>query len=122
VAKAESQDSGSAASGGDLGYFARGAMVPEFEQTVFSMKNGEISDVVESEFGFHIIQLMDVKQPELPSFASVREKIAKDLKDQQAQRKFAEVAETFANMVYEQSESLQPVVNALGLKLRTAEG
>lgn len=122
VAKAESQDTGSAASGGDLGYFARGAMVPEFEQTAFAMQKGAISDLVESEFGFHIIELTDVKQPAIPSFASVREKIIIDLKDQQAQRKFAEVAETFANTVYEQSESLQPAVEKLGLKLRTAEG
>jgi peptidyl-prolyl cis-trans isomerase D len=122
VAKEQSQDPGSAANGGDLGFFARGAMVPEFEQTAFAMQKGGISDLVESEFGFHIIELTDVKLPEIPSFASVREKITSDLKDQQAQRKFAEVAENFANTVYEQSESLQPVVEKLGLKLQTAEG
>ena len=122
VAKTESQDTGSAASGGDLGFFAKGAMVPEFEKVAFAMNKGDISDVVESEFGFHIIQLVDVKTPEIPSFASVREKIINDLKDQQAQRKFAEVSELFANMVYEQAESLQPVVEKLGLKLQTAEG
>lgn len=122
VAKAESQDTGSAGSGGDLGYFARGAMVPEFEQTAFGMQKGEISGVVESEFGFHIIQLTDVKQPEVPSFASVREKIVNDLKDQQAQRKFAEVAEVFANTVYEQADSLQPAVDKLGLKLQAVDG
>lgn len=122
VAKAESQDTGSAASGGDLGYFAHGAMVPEFEQAAFALKKGEVSGVVESEFGFHIIQLTDVKQPEVPSFATVREKIVSDLKDQQAQRKFAEAAELFANLVYEQAESLQPAVDKLGLKLHTADG
>ncbi|MBD7958938.1 SurA N-terminal domain-containing protein [Comamonas avium] len=122
VAKTESQDTGSAAQGGDLGFFARGAMVPEFEQAAFSMEKGAISAVVESEFGFHIIELTDVKQPPVPSFASVREKIANDLKDQQAQRKFAEVAEVFANTVYEQAESLQPAVEKLGLKLQTVDG
>ena len=122
VAKAQSQDTGSAASGGDLGFFARGAMVPEFEKAAFAMRKGDISEVVESEFGFHIIQLTDVKTPEVPSFAAVREKIVNDLKDQQAQRKFAEVSELFANTVYEQSESLEPAVEKLGLKLQTAEG
>ena len=121
VAKAESQDTGSASSGGDLGYFARGAMVPEFEQVAFTLNNGEVSGVVESEFGYHVIRVTDVKQPPVPSFDSVREKIENDLKDQQAQRKFAEVAEQFANTVYEQAESLQPVVEALGLKLQTAD-
>lgn len=122
VAKAESQDTGSAPQGGDLGFFGRGAMVPEFEQAAFSMNKGAISDVVESEFGFHVIQVTDVKSPAVPSFAAVREKIVNDLKDQQAQRKYAEVAELFANTVYEQSDSLQPVVDKLGLKLQMADG
>ena len=121
VAKAQSQDTGSAAMGGDLGYFGRGAMVPEFEQAVFALTPGAISEVVASEFGFHIIQLTDVKKPEVPAFAAVREKIEADLKSQQAQRKFAEVAETFANTVYEQADSLQPAVQALGLTLQTAQ-
>jgi peptidyl-prolyl cis-trans isomerase D len=121
VAKAESQDPGSAAQGGDLGYFARGAMVPEFEQAAFAMDKGGISGVVESEFGFHIIEVTDVKKPDVPSFAAMREQIVQDLKEQQAQRKFAEVAETFANIVYEQSDSLQPVVEKLGLPLQTAD-
>ena len=122
TAKAESQDAGSAVAGGDLGFFARGAMVPEFEQAAFAMQKGAISDVVESEFGFHIIQLTDVKTPQVPSFAQLRSQIENDLKDQQAQRKYAEVAEQFANTVYEQAESLKPVVEQLGLKLLTAEG
>lgn len=122
VAKAESQDSGSAASGGDLGFFSRGAMVPEFEQVAFTLQNGQVSDVVESEFGYHVIQVTDVKEPKVPSFESVREKIINDLKDQQAQRKFAEVAEQFASIVFEQPDSLQPVIDKLGLKLHTADG
>ena len=122
VAKAESQDTGSAVSGGDLGFFGRGAMVPEFEQVAFTLKNGEVSDVVESEFGYHVIQVTDVKEPKVPSFESVREKIVNDLKDQQAQRKFAEVAEQFASIVFEQPESLQPAIDKLGLKLHTADG
>ena len=122
VAKAESQDSGSAASGGDLGFFSRGAMVPEFEQVAFTLQNGQVSDVVESEFGYHVIQVTDVKEPKVPSFESVREKIVNDLKDQQAQRKFAEVAEQFASIVFEQPDSLQPVIDKLGLKLHTADG
>ena len=121
VAKAQSQDTGSAASGGDLGFFGRGAMVPEFEQVAFTLDKGQVSDVVESEFGFHVIQLTDVKLPQIPSFEMVREQIVSDLKDQQAQRKFAEVAENFANTVYEQAESLQPVVEKLGLQLQVAD-
>lgn len=122
VAKAESEDVGSAAQGGDLGFFGRGAMVPEFEQAAFALEEGAISDLVESEFGYHIIQATGVKRSEVPSFEKMRAQIESDLKEQQAQRKFAEVAENFSNLVYEQSESLAPVAEQLGLTVQTAVG
>ncbi|SDL93164.1 peptidyl-prolyl cis-trans isomerase D [Oryzisolibacter propanilivorax] len=122
VARKESQDPGSAPSGGDLGFFGRGAMVKPFEDAVFAMHKGDISDVVESDFGFHIIQLTDIKKPREPSFEELRLTLEADLKKQQAQRKFAEVAETFANAVYEQADSLAPVAEKLKLQVHTASG
>ncbi|QXZ10495.1 SurA N-terminal domain-containing protein [Comamonas sp. Y33R10-2] len=121
VAKANSQDPGSAANGGDLGYFGRDAMVKPFEEAVFKMKEGDISDVIESDFGFHIIELTAVKQPKVPSFEEMRPKLEADLKQQQAQRKFAEAAEAFTNGVYEQSESLKPVAEKFKLTIHKAE-
>lgn len=121
VAKANSQDPGSAANGGDLGYFGRDAMVKPFEEAVFKMKEGDISDVIESDFGFHIIELTAVKQPKVPSFEEMRPKLEADLKQQQAQRKFAEAAEAFTNGVYEQSESLKPVADKFKLTIHKAE-
>ncbi|MCW5652630.1 SurA N-terminal domain-containing protein [Hydrogenophaga sp.] len=122
VAKAESQDPSSAANGGDLDYFGRGAMVKPFEDAVFSMSKGQISDLVESDFGFHIIQLNDIKSPPPRSFESVRAQIEGDLRKQQAQRQFAEAADTFSNLVYEQADSLQPATDRLKLTIRTAKG
>lgn len=122
LAKAHSQDPGSAAKGGDLDFFARGAMVKPFEDAVFALKKGEISDLVESEFGFHIIQLTDIKAPPVRSFESMRAEIEADLKKQQAQKLFAENAETFSNLVYEQADSLQPAAERLKLTLQTAKG
>ena len=122
VAKKSSQDSGSAPAGGDLNYFGRGAMVKPFEDAVFAMKKGEISDVVESDFGYHIILLTDIKTPRQPSFEELRPSLEAELKQQQAQRKFAEVAEAFTNSVYEQPDSLKPVADSLKLKIQTAEG
>jgi len=121
VAKKNSQDQASAAKGGDLGLFGRGAMVKPFEDAVFAMKKGDISEVVESDFGYHVIQLTEVKQPERRSFEELRADIEAALKTQQAQRKFAEVAEMFTNTVYEQSDSLKPVAEKLGLQIMTAD-
>lgn len=122
LAKKNSQDPGSATQGGDLGFFARGAMVKPFEDVAYALNKGDISEVVESDFGYHIIQLTDIKAPRKPSFEELRASMEADLKQQQAQRKFAEVAETFANTVYEQADSLQPVVDKLKLKIQTAKG
>ncbi len=122
LAKKNSQDPGSAVQGGDLGFFARGAMVKPFEDAAFALNKGEISEVVETDFGYHILQLTDIKAPRKPSFEELRASMEADLKQQQAQRKFAEVAETFANTVYEQADSLQPVVDKLKLKIQTAKG
>lgn len=122
LARAESQDPGSAGNGGDLDYFARGAMVKPFEEAAFALEKGQISDVVESEFGFHIIQVTDIKSPPKRSFESMRAELEPELKKQQAQRKFAEFAEQFSNLVYEQADSLAPAADKLKLQVQTAKG
>jgi peptidyl-prolyl cis-trans isomerase D len=120
VARKNSQDPGSAVKGGDLDFFGRGAMVKVFEDAAFSMKKSDISDIVESEFGYHIIQLTDIKAPKAQSFESMRPALEADLKKQQAQRKYAEMAETFSNTVYEQSDSLKPTADKLKLSVQKA--
>ncbi len=122
VAKKNSQDLGSAPAGGDLDFFARGAMVKPFEDAAFALKKGDISDVVESDFGYHIIKLTDIKEPKQKSFDELRAGMESDLKTQQAKVKFAETAEAFTNGVYEQSDSLKPVVDKLKLEIKTAVG
>jgi peptidyl-prolyl cis-trans isomerase D len=121
VAKKNSQDPGSAAKGGDLDSFTRGTMFKSFEDVVFALKKGDISDVVESDFGYHIIKLTDIRTPKLRSFEELRPSIENDLKAQQAQRKYAEAAELFTNTVYEQSDSLKPVAAKLGLEIKSVE-
>jgi len=122
LAKANSQDPGSAVKGGDLDFFARGAMVKPFEDAAFSLSKGAISDLVQSDFGFHIIQLTDIKAPPQRSFEVVRPEIEAELKKQQAQKQFTESAETFSNLVYEQADSLKPAADRLKLELLTVKG
>lgn len=117
LAKKYSEDPGSAQKGGDLGYFGRGMMVKPFEEEVFKQKEGETSGLVESEFGYHIIRLTGVKPGKLRALDEVRAEIEGELKRQAASRKFAEAAESFNNMVYEQSDSLQPVADQFKLKI-----
>ena len=119
VARKNSQDPGSASSGGDLEFFGRGAMVKPFEDAVFSMQKGDISDVVASDFGYHIINLTDIKVPKQRSFEEMKPTLEADLKKQQAQKKFSETAEAFSNGVYEQSDSLKPVAERLKLEIKT---
>jgi peptidyl-prolyl cis-trans isomerase D len=120
LARKNSQDSGSAAKGGDLDFFGRGAMVKPFEEVAYALKKGETSGIVETEFGFHIIRLTDIKLPEQKSFESQRAKLEAEVRGQLAQRKFAEAAEQFTNMVYEQSDSLKPAAERLKLDVQHA--
>ena len=120
VAKKNSQDPGSAPNGGDLGFFAKGAMVKPFEEAAYAMKKGEISGIVESDFGFHIIQLTDIKSATGANFQQLKATLEADLKKQLAQKKYAEIAEQFTNMVYEQSDNFKSVAQKLKLDIQTA--
>ena len=119
LAKKNSDDPGSGARGGDLDFFGRGAMVKPFEDATFSMKPGEISNVVESDFGYHIITLVAVRGGEKQPFEAVRGGIEADVRKSLAQKRYVEAAEQFTNTVYEQSDSLQPVIEKLKLEKRT---
>lgn len=122
LARTRSQDPGSATQGGDLDFFPRGAMVKPFEDVAFALKPGELSGVVETEFGYHIIEVTDIRRPAPEPFEKVRPRLEAELLRQQAQRQFAEVAEEFSNLVYEQSDTLAPAAAKLGLTVHRVQG
>ena len=120
LAVKDSQDPGSASKGGDLGTFGRGAMVKPFEEAVFKMKVNQISDLVESEFGYHIIKLTEASG-DSSDFNSLKPKIKAELLYQKAQAAFTDKAEGFSNMVYEQSGSLEPAAKAFSGQVQKSD-
>jgi peptidyl-prolyl cis-trans isomerase D len=122
IAKAQSQDPGSAELGGDLGTVEKGAFVKPVEDAIYKLKEGEISGIVPSEFGFHIIKVTAIKPPAQKSLDEVKPEIAAELKKQKMSKKYSELAEMFGNTVYEQADSLKPVADKLGLKIETVDG
>ena len=121
LARENSKDPGSAASGGDLGWFGRNMMVKPFEESAFGMKEGQTSDIVDSDFGLHIIRVTGVRGSQVKPFEQVRAEIEAALRREAASKRFAEVAEQFSNSVYEQPDSLQPIADKLKLSVQTVE-
>jgi peptidyl-prolyl cis-trans isomerase D len=121
VARKNSQDEASAPKGGDLDFSQRGGLAAKsVEDAVFAMKTGEISDVVESEFGYHIVTLTALRGGDKRPFEEARGEIEAEVRKALAQKKYAEAAEQFTNTVYEQSDSLQPVIDKLKLVKQAA--
>jgi len=121
IAKENSDDPGSAARGGDLGFFGRGVMVKSFEDKIFSMQPDEISDIVETDFGLHVIKLTEIKEENQLSIDEVRQQIEDKLKLQMVEGIFGELVEDFSNIVYEQNDSLQPAAEKFELTLQQSD-
>lgn len=120
-AKEYSSDSGSADRGGDLGFFGRGVMVKAFEDEIFQMQPDEIRGLVETNFGFHIIQLTEIKEAKLQDIEEVREQIEKKLRVQMVAGNFGEIVEDFSNVVYEQSDNLQAAAEKFELTIQSSD-
>lgn len=120
LAKQYSQDEGTSAQGGDLDFFSRGMMLKPFEDAVFTLKKGEISGLVKTDFGYHIIQLTAIKPVSVKPLDQVKAQISAEIKKQKASKKFSELAEIFTNTAYEQPDSLKPLAEKLKLSIETA--
>lgn len=121
VAKKNSQDPGSAEKGGDLGFMGRGALVKPFEDAMYALKENQISDLVETDYGYHIIKLTGIKPAQTQPLEAVRAELEGELKKQLAGKKYTEQADAFGNMVYEQSDSLKPAADKFKLTIQTAD-
>jgi peptidyl-prolyl cis-trans isomerase D len=121
IAKAESQDTGSAELGGDLGVVEKGAFVKPVEDAIYQLKQGEISGIVPSEYGFHIITVTSLKPAMEKTQDQAKDEIAAELKKQKMSKKYSELAEAFTNTLYEQSDSLKPAADKFKLKIETVD-
>jgi len=118
VAKEASDDPGSAANGGDLGTFGRGAMVPAFDEVVFSLALNTVSEPVRTPFGFHIIEVLEIVGGETRPYEDVRAELLHEMQIQEAEQQFYELGELLANISYEQPDSLEPAAEAVGLTIQ----
>lgn len=118
LAKEFSQDPGSANKGGDLGYAGKGVYDPAFEDALYALNKDQVSQPVRTTFGFHLIKLLGVEAPSVPTFASLKDKLTTDLKSQQVEQKFVEVTKQLEDSAFESSDLAQPA-QELGLKVQT---
>ncbi len=116
-----SKDPGSAEKGGNLGFFGRGLMVKAFDEAAFSMKVGDVAGPVETQYGYHIIRLDAIKAMQSTPLEAVKAQIEAELRKPKVARAFAEAADNFNNLVYEQYDSLQPATDALKLTLQKSD-
>lgn len=116
-----SEDPGSRLNGGDLGIIAKGQMVPNFEKAVYTMSEGQVSDPVKTEFGYHIIKLDKLDAAVARPLEDVRDQVIKEEKQRLAATQLNGAAETFRTMVFEEPDNLDAAAEALGLELKTSD-
>jgi len=121
LAEKNSDDPGSAAQGGDLGFFGKGVMVPAFEEAAFSLQPGQVSGLVQTQFGFHIIKLTEVKASEVPTLEAVREELLAEIRQREVEDLFYEQLERLTDLSYEHPDSLDAAAEALGLEIQHSE-
>lgn len=121
IAKQQSDDIGSRAEGGDTGLFPRGVMAPPFEEAAFSLKVGELSQPVKTEFGYHLIRVREIKPGGVEPFEEVRSRVEDAYRSEQAESLYFERAEAFGDAVTEFPDSLESAGDALDMKPQTTE-
>jgi peptidyl-prolyl cis-trans isomerase D len=122
LAKQDSQDAGSAVNGGDLGWVSKGMLAAPLEQAIYGLNKDQVSGVVESPYGYHVIKVTEVEPGHIKPLAEVRDQIVNEIRKQIAANRYSDMATKLTSLVYDQRDSLQPAADALGLKVRQASG
>jgi len=117
LAKKNSEDEGTAPKGGDLDFFGRGKMVPEFDQAAFALTPGEISDLVKTQYGYHIIKLADKKEGTTRSLADVRQQLTDQIAFERAQAQASDLAQSLQKQISKPAD-LDTAAAARGLQVQ----
>ena len=117
-----SEDPGSAVNGGDLGFAARGAFVPEFERVLWDLDVDEVSEPVRTEFGVHLITLLEIEEVVPPTLDESRDRLTEAIKRDRAQIVFDEQFREMDEIAFEEADTLQGIGRAFGLEVRSVEG
>ncbi|WP_372717302.1 SurA N-terminal domain-containing protein [Immundisolibacter sp.] len=120
LAKTESGDPGSAAQGGDLGFFPRGTMTPAFDEAAFSLAKGSLSEPIRTPFGFHLLEVTDIRAATVPPLAEVRDSVTQRLQRELAEERFFAAADTLRNLAFEHPDTLDAAAEELGLTAQKA--
>jgi peptidyl-prolyl cis-trans isomerase D len=121
VAREVSEDPGSAANGGDLGFFSRGLMTPAFEEAAFSLPVGQLSEPVRSPFGYHVIEVLEIQPETATPLAEVRDELVKVLQEEERSNLFFDRSEILTSLTFEQPDTLQGAADALGLEIKESD-
>ncbi|CAI8851584.1 MULTISPECIES: SurA N-terminal domain-containing protein [unclassified Pseudomonas] len=120
LAKEFSQDPGSANNGGDLGYAGPGVYDPAFEKALYSLSKDQVSEPIRTDFGYHLIKLLGVEAPEVPTLASLKDKLTRELKAAQVEQRFVEATKQLEDSAFEASDLAQPAAD-LKLTVHTSK-
>jgi len=121
LAKKYSDDPGSSKLGGDIGFMGKGSLDPAYEKAMYALKVGEISEPVLSSFGYHIIKLTEIHEAKVKTFEQVKSSLISDYQQNQADKKYFDLADKLTNRAYEVNDTLQDAADATGLKIQTTD-
>lgn len=121
LAKENSEDVGSAANGGDLDYVERGVMVPPFEEALFDMEEGKFSEPVRSQYGYHIINLVEIQEERGKTFEEAKDELAELEKQRIAEEQYVDLSESLKTVAFEQDQTLEPAADEINAELQTSD-
>lgn len=120
LARKNSDDPGSANLGGDLGKFKQGIMVAEFDESVFSLEEGQISEPIKTDFGYHLIKLNKIYPKYIKAYKDVKNEVENSFREKEAEKQYFNLLDKLNTLTYEHPDTLEIAADELGIKVKTS--